>query len=408
MRHGVSEVLKRLSSVVTNLLSKIEKVWERTQPFLEDFRGAGYSSWLIGLIASSAMLVVTLFLFIPVIFTCFHVENLASVMFMMAACLLSTFSMFLGLFTILELLIGGHAEVFICRALFESPNYTVIGKLFDNPGIIYSKPPANGIFADLLVPFDHNTTHFSNQSLSVAVGDCERNKATYETFQIENLLELKHVLNYENYLDLVESIKRVHANEMPFIGFTHRIQNILDDLIQESYGNFTSYRLELTQVSPEKEINHFIDQMQRVSFQIQDHSTSARMETLATSARRIQSTVLKPLEILKNEIVFQLTALELHIEPWMKRIQEIKQSFNQSQHYLDHHSTYICANFSENFRNRLKSNLATFKSETLQKIHNNFGCRPLFDTFNGIRWLSCGHIVDSINGKTNLDDVKLS
>lgn len=402
MRNGVNEVLNRLSSVVKNLLSKIEKLWENILHLLDDLIEAGYSSWLITLVVCSSTLVVTLFLLIPLSCTCFHIDNLASVMFVMAACLLSLFSIFLGIFTTVQLLIGGHAEVFLCRALFESPEFTVIGKLFDNPGIIYSNPPPNGIFAELLLPSEQNAKKFTNTSLSSALGQCERNKATYETFQIENLLDLSHVLNFENHLDLVRSINGLRATEKPFTGLSHRIQSVLDEVIQDSYGNFTSYRLELTEVSPEKEISHFIDQMQRVTLQIQEHSTAIRMATLATSARRIQSTILQPLEILKNEIVFQLTALELHIDPWMHRVKEIKSRFSQSQSHLDHHSTSICANFSENFRLRLKSKLASFRNETLQRIHDEFGCRPLFDTFNGIRWLLCGHIVEPINGNLQI------
>lgn len=398
MRNRVNEVLNKLSSVVKNLLGKTGKVYEKILPLLDDFGETGYSSWLITLVACSSTMVVTLFLLIPLSCTCFHVENLAGVMFVMGACLLSVFSIILGCFTILELLVGGHVEVYICRVLFEVPDYTVIGKLFDSPGIIYSSPPSNGIFAELLLPSEHNAKHFTNKSLSIALGECERNQATYETFEIESLLDLKYITNFENYLELSRSINGMRARESPFIGFTYNIQNIIDEFIQESYGNFTSYRLELNQVSPEKEINHFIDQMQRVSLQIQDHSTLVRMATLATSAKRIQSTILQPLEILKNEIVFQLTALELHIEPWMHSVKEIKQRFNQSQSYLDHYSTYICANFSENFRRRLKENLVNFRNETMQRLRNEFGCRPLFDIFNGIRWLLCGHIVEPIIG----------
>lgn len=399
MRNGLNETFNKLSSVVKNVLDKIGNVWAKVLPVLDHFNEAGFISWLVGLVSCSSTLVVTLFLLVPSSCICCHVDSLAGITFIMAASVLSVFSIFLGFFTVFEALVGGHAEVFICRAFFEKPEFTIIGKLFDNPGIVYSHPPVNGAFSGMLIPHEHNSRPFSNTSLTTALGQCENNKSSYETFQIDNLLDLKNVLNYENYLDLVRGVNSIRAMESPFVAFTQRIQHILDDLIQESHGNFTASRMELTQVSPEKEMIHFIDQLQRVSVQIQDVSTASRMATLASSARRIQATVLQPLEILKNEIVFQLTALELHLEPWIERMKEIKASYNQSQKYLDNHAVEICANFSDNYRSRLTMNLAIFRNETLFKLHDEFGCRPLFDTFNGIRWLLCGHIVEPINGE---------
>lgn len=399
MRNGLNETMNNLSLVVKHVLDKVAKGWGRISPMLDRFRDAGYFNWLVGLVASTTTLVVTLFLLIPIGCTCCHVDKVAATSFMMSASLLSIFSFFLGVFTIFEVLIGGHGEVFACRAFHEKPEYTIIGKLFDNPGIIYSDPPVNAALAELLVPSDHSTRLFSNASLATALGECERNRSVYETFQFDFLLDLKNVLNFENYLDLVRSIQGIRAMESPFHSFTQKLQLILVDLIQDSNGNFTEHRLELMQVSPEKEMINFIDQMQRVSLQIHDSSTASRMTTLASSARRVQSTILQPLEILKNEIVFQLTALELHIDPWMKDVKEIKDNFEQSQKYIDSHAVDICANFSEQFRARLRTNLAFFRNETVEHVRRDFGCQPLFDVFNGVRWLLCGHIVDPINGK---------
>lgn len=399
MRNGLNETVNNLSLVVKHVLDKVANVWGRMSPVLDTFRDAGYFNWLVGLVASTTTLVVTLFLLIPIGCACCHADKLVATSFMMSASLLSIFSFFLGVFTIFEVLIGGHGEVFACRALHEKPEYTIIGKLFDNPGIIYANPPANAALAELLVPSDHSGRLFSNASLATVLGECERNGSVYETFHFDNLLDLKNILNFENYLDLVRAIQGIRAMESPFHSFTQKLQLILADLIEDSNGNFTEHRLELMRVSPEKEMTNFIDQMQRVSLQIHDSSTASRMTTLASSARRVQSTLLQPLEILKNEIVFQLTALELHIDPWMKDVKEIKENFEQSQKYIDNHAIDICANFSEQFRARLRSNLAVFRNETVEHVKRDFGCLPLFEIFNGVRWMLCGHIVDPINGK---------
>lgn len=42
----------------------------------------------------------------------------------------------------------------------------------------------------------------------------------------------------------------------------------LEDMMYESEINLTQYRFELNQISPEKDMITFIDQMQRVSLQV--------------------------------------------------------------------------------------------------------------------------------------------
>lgn len=108
--------------------------------------------------------------------------------------------------------------------------------------------------------------------------------------------------------------------------------------------NFLAYRTDLSRPTPEKDLSTFIDQMQRVSvqvsilfscwhdfaqcsialknmnanviLQIQESTTSSRMSTLGNRARRLQANILQPLERLRSEIQFELTALQLQKEPW--------------------------------------------------------------------------------------------
>lgn len=395
MRSGINETVNKLSLVVKHVLDRIGNAWQKILPMIDNFADAGYVSWFIGLTSCATALVVTMFLVVPLSCSCCHIDNLAGITFQMSAWILAIFTTGLGFFTIFEVLIGGHGEVFICRALYETPEYTVVGKLFDIPGIIYNKSPKNGIFEELLVS-DGKT--FSNQTLKKALAECERDNSAYYTFQIDHLLDLKNILNYENYPDLVNAIISMNASEAPFKSFTHRIQFLLSDILHDADANFTKFRNEISQTSPDKEITNFIDQLQRVSLQISDTSTASRMGSLATAARRIQGSLLQPLEVLKNEIVFQLTALELQIEPWIFRVMDMQVTYNQSQIYLDRNSFEVCNNFSDNFRQRLRVHLEEFKNESLKNLDEEYGCRSLFDTFDGIRLLTCNHIIEPING----------
>lgn len=58
----------------------------------------------------------------------------------------------------------------MCRALYESPDYTIIGKLFDKPGIVYSVMSEKGVFSELLLPPETDAIPFTNTSLSKVLG----------------------------------------------------------------------------------------------------------------------------------------------------------------------------------------------------------------------------------------------
>ncbi|KAG5671584.1 hypothetical protein PVAND_001777 [Polypedilum vanderplanki] len=396
MRNGLNETMNRLTSVVKHVLDKIGSAWQKFLPLIDTVTESGYFSWIIGLLSCASTLVVTLFLIVPLSCTCCHVNNLAGITFQMSSCVLSIFCICLGIFTIFEALIGGHGEVFICRSLYEKPEFTVIGKLFDNPGILYNQSSSNGFFSELFI--GPNEKAFTNISLSTTLSECEKNKSAYYTFKFDNLMDMKNTLNFENYIDLTNALDNIKADEAPFVELTQRIQYFLNDLLHDADGNFTLFRMEISQISPEKEMNNFIDQLQRVSLQIGDITTVTRMTSLASNARRVQASVLQPLELLKNEIVYQLTALELQIEPYITAIQEVQLSFNKSQEFLNKNSMEICANFSDHFRNRLKTNLNEFKKDILNELENEFGCGMLFDIFNALRIMTCAHIIEPISG----------
>lgn len=101
-----------------------------------------------------------------------------------------------------------------------------------------------------------------------AFSDCECSKSTFTTFQIDNLLDLTNKLGHEKYAELANSLNDIAAMEFPFISLTTNIQSILFEMINDEMINFTSYRMELSHISPEKEMTSFIDQMQRVSLQV--------------------------------------------------------------------------------------------------------------------------------------------
>lgn len=57
------------------------------------------------------------------------------------------------------------------------------------------------------------------------------------------------------------------------------------------------------------------------------------MSTLGNRARRLQANILQPLERLRSEIQFELTALQLQKEPWTDMVNRL--------HYFPEENTHI-------------------------------------------------------------------
>lgn len=145
-------------------------MWGGILPPLDSFKEANNISWLIGLTAGTSAFVVTLILLSGLSCSCCHADTFTGVTLIVGISIVALSSIPLGFFVIFEMLLGGHGEVFICRALYEAPDYTVVGKLFDKPGIIYYEEPKDGIIADILLPTEHNAKPFTNVTLPHMLG----------------------------------------------------------------------------------------------------------------------------------------------------------------------------------------------------------------------------------------------
>uniref|UniRef100_A0A336K270 CSON005264 protein n=1 Tax=Culicoides sonorensis TaxID=179676 RepID=A0A336K270_CULSO len=306
----------------------------------------------------------------------------------------------LTIFIFVEMIVGGQTELFVCRTFYEVPNYTMLSKLVDKPGLLFLNEQSNGILSEILKTPEYSYVQAAaNVSISQALNECENGKSAYTTFDLDSLLNISTSLDFRNYDSLNSAVDKIIASEKNFLNITQTLQNYLHQMIIDSEVNLTFHRMELVQLTPEKDMITFIDQMQRVSLQIQDAATSGRMTTLGARAKRLQLTLLQPLEHLRAEIVYHLTALELQIKPWAQQVNKNLNQLKNAQIYLDNETANICKNATDSYQNRLKMHLNYYRNHTMSVIDGGFGsCRPLFDIFDAIRQLFCRHIVDSING----------
>uniref|UniRef100_A0A1I8Q8Z6 Uncharacterized protein n=1 Tax=Stomoxys calcitrans TaxID=35570 RepID=A0A1I8Q8Z6_STOCA len=169
-------------------------------------------------------------------------------------------------------------------------------------------------------------------------------------------------------------------------------------MLQTSSFNLTNYRATIGAPTPEKDLATFIDQMQRVALQIQDVATSSRMTTLGSRSKRLQASILQPLEQLQNEILYHLTALELQRDPWAKQVNQTLNHLRNIQEYLEKTAGEICDNQTRIYTERLKTYLTSSKATMSSQLGDTTAkCRPFFDIFDANRIFFCRNMIDFVN-----------
>lgn len=87
-------------------------------------------------------------------------------------------------------------------------------------------------------------------------------------------------------------------------------------------------------------------------FQIRDVTTSSRMTTLGSKARRLQITVLQQLEDHRTELLYQLTAFDLQKSYWEATLNKSIENLKFARNFFHQHSERIFEGKSQQFREK--------------------------------------------------------
>lgn len=246
MKISVQTSIDVLSKSVTSLVDSIDRTWTIALPFLDELEDLGQSVWLLTLTIATITLIISLILMAALSYVCCLVENRSSTTLIVGVTSISMGSIFLALFTVSTMLLGGHGEVFLCRSLYDSPDYTILGKLLDRPGVLlHPNASSNGLIGDLLRP---NGYYGGNASLTSAIQKCERNGATYDVFQLDALMNLSKVVDVREYPQLINvvevcfSAKISYGSVICFYNLEHfctaRSFRIFDEITARNDGRY--------------------------------------------------------------------------------------------------------------------------------------------------------------------------
>lgn len=316
IQDSVRLAMHNLGLTMENMIKKVDNERENIKTIMQRLENVGDLLWSVSVSTTLTVLCISLLLSIGLLLGIIHAEGSAKITFILGAILIAFGSFGLAAFTIVILLAGSHGEVFLCRPLYDSPNYQVFSKLFDRPGWVYENETANGIVNDFLSTPDVNESKHFDISLATAIERCEQNDATFSVFQFERIVNISQIFDVHVHSKLEEEIEviiadflykchellrfpsnrdflvvffssfslffafgfrfrfrldfsqKIFVSAASFVTLTEDLQNILTYMFTNSDINFLAYRTDLSRPTPEKDLSTFIDQMQRVSVQV--------------------------------------------------------------------------------------------------------------------------------------------
>lgn len=207
IQHSVNAATANLAEVIDNMVRKVDLEREHVKPLMQRLQDAGDLLWMVSLSTALIVLCISLTLSVGLLLGIIHAEGAAKVTFILGAVLIALGSFGLAAFTILILLIGSHGEVFLCRPLYDAPNYQVFTKLFDRPGWVYENETINGIINDYFFTDGIEESKRLNISLANAIDRCEANDATFAVFQFDRIVNVSHIFDVQEHIKLDEEIE---------------------------------------------------------------------------------------------------------------------------------------------------------------------------------------------------------
>lgn len=204
MTEGIYHSNHVLVNSTAALLESIDQTWSFAMPLLDNLEDIGRTVWTITLSISIVTLLITLILTGSLSYGCCQSDGKAGNTFIVGAVAMSIGSIALALFGVFGLLLGGHGEVFVCRSLYDRPDYVVLGKLFDRPGLMFKNGSANGLIGGLLA---QNGSQPNNATLTGVLRKCEQDGASYRVFHLESLMNVSRIVDYREYGELMQSIE---------------------------------------------------------------------------------------------------------------------------------------------------------------------------------------------------------
>ncbi|XP_069704773.1 prominin-1-A [Periplaneta americana] len=392
-RDALHDAVWALDVVARDLSYRVESARADVLQAVDALEGIEEWRWLTGLGAALLVLLVWLLLVSGLSCGCCGSPRRAATTLLVSLVLVSLLSVVLWGVALSALLVGGHGEVFVCRPLYDEPQYSALTRLVDHPGVLFQH--RGGFFSNLL---------YGNATLDVPVRDvlhraCKDNSSTYTAFRLQQVLDVDTATDHRRWDALHSELRGLQVDLSDLQLLTPDLQRHLQALLHATAVNLTRHRIQITGQVTGKDLSSFADQMTSVANQITDRATLSRLDTLATSTRQLVATHVQPLEQRKEDLVYQLTALEMQMMPLQRQVNQSLSHLKTIQYFINNQGSNIAYEKSANYTDRIVSYLDQYRAHVLNATqHGVAPCRPVWDLYHNMRLLFCRHGMDPLNG----------
>ncbi|PNF26316.1 hypothetical protein B7P43_G02652, partial [Cryptotermes secundus] len=402
-RNGVKQQLVRrkevlydeiwsLDVVARDLAYKTEDARSKVPQMIRRLSTLDKWRWFIGFGSTMLVMVIWLVLISGISCGCCGSEDRAIHILIVFVVLICLFSVALWGVALGALLVGGHGEVFVCRPLYDGPEFSALTRLVDQPGVLFEK--RGGFFSNLL---------YGNSTMDVPVRDvlqtCKENGSTYSTFRLKEIFDVDEASNHRKW-DLVHvELEHLNVNITNLQFLTPELQQHLQALLFGTTANLTDHRNQLSGQVTGKDVPSFADQMTSVANHITDQSTLSQLDTLASITRQLLVSHVQPLEQHKADLVYQLTALEMQMAPLQRQVNQSLSHLKTIQYFINNQGSSIAYEKSQSYNKRLLSYMDQYRAHVLKSTQNNVApCQPVWNLYQAMRLLFCRHMMDPLNG----------
>ncbi|XP_051157182.1 prominin-2 isoform X2 [Leptopilina boulardi] len=333
--------------------------------------------WLVGIGSVMCVLLVWSLLLGAICCRCGTSENRVRTTLLCAVLFSCIISIGLWLVIMCALALSSHAEMLLCRPLYD-PEYRTMEAILE-------------------------TQAFLGRRMSVPLKDlfekCQQNEAAYPAFQLGSSIKLDQLTAHWTWTGLSRAFSKLRVDLKGLRILTPSLQHRLQNLFYACSSNLTEHRIMIQGPILNKDLNALSDQVSNVARQLSDRKVARDLQSISTSMRELLLRRVKPLMKIQDELVYQLAGLQLQLQPLQRQVNQSISHLKTIQYYIDNQGIKIAQLKTKSYVERLVGYLDQWRGHVLLEMGNGIAkCRPLWDILHGVQLLVCQHILGPLNG----------
>ncbi|XP_033220016.1 prominin-1-A [Belonocnema kinseyi] len=369
-----ARTIETSSSGLSKQLDTARNIANQVIPYITIFE---QMRWFVGVGTVMCVLLVWSLLFGALCCRCGTSEDRVRPTLLCAVLFSCVISIGLWMVIIFSLALSTHAEMFLCRPLYD-PEYRTMEAVLE-------------------------TRAFLGKRISVPLKDlfekCQQNEAAYPAFQLDSSMKLDQLTAHWTWTGLSRAFSKLRVDLKGLRILTPNLQHRLRTLLYACSSNLTEHRIMIQGPILSQDLNALCDQVDTVARQMSDRRIANDLHIISNSMRALLSKRVKPLMKMQDELVYQLAGLELLLQPLQRQVNQSISHLKAIQYYIDNQGEKIAKLKTKSYVERLAGYLDQWRSHVLSEMGTGIAkCRPLWDVVHGLRLLVCQHILGPLNG----------